>query len=87
MPQPHWRDGGAVDAISLGRAFLDAIDRLNEPGLKPAKRHPLLPLPCQVKVAMLDAGEYATAYASRMRITFDVQYLPPNATNEASADT
>ena len=29
MPQPHWQDGGAVDAIALGRAFLDAIDDLN----------------------------------------------------------
>jgi acetylornithine deacetylase len=77
MPQPHWRDGGAVDAISLGRAFLDAIDRLNAAwAASPSKRHPLLPLPCQVKASMLDAGEYPTAYASRMRITFDAQYLP-----------
>lgn len=77
MLQPHWRDGGAVDAISLGRAFLDAIDRLNAAwAASPSKRHPLLPLPCQVKASMLDAGEYPTAYASRMRITFDAQYLP-----------
>ena len=77
MPQPHWRDGGAVDAISLGCTFLDAIDRLNAVwAASPSKRHPLLPLPCQVKVSMLDAGEYPTAYASRMNITFDAQYLP-----------
>ena len=77
MPQPHWRDGGAVDAIALGRAFLDDIDRLNKSwASSPSKRHPLLPLPCQVKASMLDAGEYPTAYASRMRITFDAQYLP-----------
>ena len=77
MPQPHWRDGGAVDAIALGRVFLDAIDRLNARwAANPAKRHPLLPLPCQVNVSMLDAGEFPTAYASRMRITFDAQYLP-----------
>jgi acetylornithine deacetylase len=77
MPQPHWRDGGAVDAIALGRAFLDAIDRLNmEWAENPAKRHPLLPLPCQVNVSMLDAGDFPTAYAGQMRITFDAQYLP-----------
>ncbi|MGH2618102.1 MAG: ArgE/DapE family deacylase, partial [Thermomicrobiales bacterium] len=77
MPQPHWRDGGAVDAIALGRTFLDAIDRLNATWAEsPAKRHPLLPLPCRVKVSMLDAGEFPTAYANRMRITFDAQYLP-----------
>jgi acetylornithine deacetylase len=77
MPQPHWRDGGAVDAIALGREFLDAIDRLNARWANdPAKNHPLLPLPCQVCVSMLAAGEYPTAYAGEMRITFDAQYLP-----------
>ena len=77
MPQPHWRDGGAVDAIALGRTFLDAIDGLNAHwAANPAKRHPLLPLPCQVSVSMLDAGEFPTAYAGHMRITFDAQYLP-----------
>jgi acetylornithine deacetylase len=77
MPQPHWRDGGAVDAIALGRTFLDAIDDLNTRwAANPAKRHPLLPLPCQVCVSMLDAGEFPTAYAGQMRITFDAQYLP-----------
>jgi acetylornithine deacetylase len=77
MPQPHWREGGAVDAIALGRAVLDAIDRLNARWAEnPAKRHPLLPLPCQVMVSMLDAGEFPTAYAGQMRITFDAQYLP-----------
>ena len=77
MPQPSWREGGAVDAIAQGRMVLDAIDRLNARwAVIPSKRHPLLPLPCQVKVSMLDAGEYPTAYASGMRITFDAQYLP-----------
>jgi acetylornithine deacetylase len=77
MPQPHWQEGGAVDAIALGRAVLDAIDRLNARWTEsPAKRHPLLPLPCQVMVSMLDAGEFPTAYAGQMRITFDAQYLP-----------
>ncbi len=82
MPQPHWRDGGAVDAIALGRIFLDAIDRLNARWAEsPSKRHSLLPLPCQVKVSMLDAGEFPTAYANQMRITFDAQYLPAERDN------
>ncbi|MEW6638620.1 MAG: ArgE/DapE family deacylase, partial [Actinomycetota bacterium] len=77
MPQPDWRKGGAVDAIAIGRKFLDAIDRLNDEWARdPAKNHPLLPLPCQVKVAMIEAGEYPTAYANSMKVTFNVQYLP-----------
>ena len=66
-----------MDAIALGRAFLDALDGLNEKWTaNPAKNHALLPLPCQVKVAMLEAGEYPTAYANSMTITINVQYLP-----------
>lgn len=77
MPQPHWREGGAVDAIALGRSVLDAIDQFNaEWAASSHKRHPLLPLPCQVSVSMLEAGEFPTAYAGEMLITFDAQYLP-----------
>jgi acetylornithine deacetylase len=77
MPQPGWQEGGAVDAIALGRTFLDAVDELNGRwAAHPAKNHLLMPLPCQVKVAMLEAGEYPTTYANSMTITFNVQYLP-----------
>lgn len=77
IPQPDWHLGGAVDAIAIARRLLDAIDRLNTRwSTHPAKRHPLLPLPCQVKVAMLNSGSYPTAYADAAQITFDAQYLP-----------
>jgi acetylornithine deacetylase len=77
MPQPDWRAGGAVDAIAHGRRVLNAIDELNaEWRSNPAKSHPLLPLPNQIRAAMIAAGEYPTAYAERMQITFNAQYLP-----------
>lgn len=70
-----WRTGGAVDAIDKARLYLDQIDRLNEEwGF--TKRHPLLPIPCQFKVAQINAGEYPTTYAGSCEIIFDVQYLP-----------
>ena len=34
---------------------------------------------------MLDAGEFPTAYAGQMRITFDAQYLPAERTSASSA--
>lgn len=77
MFQPDWRNGGAVDAIALGRRILNEIDGLNERwAADPAKRHALLPLPNQVKVSMIEAGDYPTTYAEQMRMTFDAQYLP-----------
>ena len=77
MLQPDWRVGGAVDAIAHGRTVLDAIEGLNaEWRSNPAKNHALLPLPNQIKAAMITAGEYPTAYAERMEITFNAQYLP-----------
>ena len=86
MPQPHWQDGGAVDAIALGRALLDAIDDLNAVGPPPrANVTPCSPSPARSCVSMLDAGEFPTAYAGQMRITFDAQYLPAERDSAGSA--
>lgn len=77
MPQPSWRDGGAVDAVEKGRLVMDAIDRLNRRWAdEPQKNHPLLLLPCQVRIAQVSAGEHPTTYAQEMQLTVDVQYLP-----------
>jgi acetylornithine deacetylase len=75
LPQTHWREGGAVDAIAKARLFLEHIDQMNQDWAL-RKNHPLLDLPCQIKVAMLKAGDYPTTYASKAEITIDVQYLP-----------
>jgi len=74
-PQPHWREGGAVDAIEKARLYLTHIDALNRDWAL-WKTHGLLDGPCQVSVAMINAGDYPTTYASRAEIVVDVQYLP-----------
>jgi acetylornithine deacetylase len=77
LVQPDWRQGGAVDAIAYGRELLNAIERLNDAWReRPEKNHPLLPLPCQVKIAQVQAGSFPTTYADSCRITFNAQYLP-----------
>lgn len=77
IEQPHWRDGGAVDAIAYGRRLLDAIDALNDRWRTlPEKNHRHMPLPCQVNVAEIDAGTYPSAFAGSFTIRFDIQYLP-----------
>jgi acetylornithine deacetylase len=74
-PQGDWRKGGAVDAIQMARLFLNHFDHLNLEWAR-TKVHPLIPIPCQVKVAQFNAGEYPTAYANKAEIVINVQYLP-----------
>lgn len=75
MPQGDWRTGGAVDAIDKATVYLEEFKRLNEEWSY-YKKHPLLPLPCEVLVAQVEAGEYPTSFANRAEITFNAQYLP-----------
>jgi len=72
-----WRNGGAVDAIALGKIYLEAIERKNSEWREmDSKNHPYLPIPCQINVAQINAGEYPTTYAGSCEIVFDIQYLP-----------
>jgi acetylornithine deacetylase len=76
IPQPDWRDGGAVDAIAKVRLILDAIDALNARwATDPAKTHPLLGAPNQVFVSMLRAGQHPSSWAEEATMTFDAQYI------------
>lgn len=75
MNQDDWRTGGAVDAIEKGKLYLDMFEYLNR-DWKISKTHPLLPIPCQIKVAQFNAGEYPTTYAGSAEIVFNAQYLP-----------
>src|SRR5690606_6607668 len=75
LPQGDWRTGGAVDAIEKARLFLTHFDHLNGEWAR-TKTHPLIPIPCQVKVAQFSAGEYPTTYAHSAEIVFNAQYLP-----------
>lgn len=77
IEQPPWQEGGAVDAIRLGRRLLDAIDDMNARwrGM-PEKNHRYLPLPCQMNVAEIHAGTYPSTWANSFTIRFDIQYLP-----------
>jgi acetylornithine deacetylase len=75
MDQEDWRTGGAVDAIDKATLFLEHFKRLNKEWAI-TKKHPLLPIPCQINIAQFNAGEYPTSYASKAEIVFNAQYLP-----------
>lgn len=75
LPQADWRDGGAVDAIDKALLLMYQIENLNKEWAL-TKTHKYMALPCQIKFAQIEAGEYPTTYANKAIITFNAQYLP-----------
>lgn len=76
MPQPNWRDGGAVNAIERLEVVLAAIRRLREDWrTRDDSRHPLLSTPDMVPT-MVRGGEWPVTYPDLCTMTCDVEYLP-----------
>ncbi|RKQ90266.1 acetylornithine deacetylase [Solirubrobacter pauli] len=89
---PHWRDGGAVNAIEKGRFLLDGVDRLRAEWRSRADlRHPLLDPPDIVPTRFVgDAGWHVTI-PDRAEIDLSVLILPAQAdargwTSDAQAE-
>jgi acetylornithine deacetylase len=76
MPQPGWREGGAVNAIEKAALVLDGIRTLRDDWrTRPDGRHPLL-APPDIVPTMINAGEWMVTYPDACVITCDAQYLP-----------
>lgn len=75
LKREDWRKGGAVDAIDKAAYILEYFKDFNE-NWKYTKAHKYLPIPCQIKFAQFEAGEYPTTFANHAELTFDAQYLP-----------
>ena len=82
MAQPHWKDGGAVNAIEKMSVVLDAVRRLREEWMgRPDKRHPHLSSGTIVPVK-ISGGEWAVTYPASCSLTCEVMYLPGNADDD-----
>jgi acetylornithine deacetylase len=76
VPAPHWREGGAVNAIDRLEPILGAIRRLREDWRdRPDQRHPLL-APGDIVPVMVQGGEWIVTYPQKVTLTCDAQYLP-----------
>jgi acetylornithine deacetylase len=74
--QPHWRDGGAVNAIEKAQIVLDSIRRLREEWRTRADlQHPYLSPPDIVPTVMA-AGEWAVTYPASCTLTCAVLFPP-----------
>ncbi|WP_053367836.1 M20 family metallopeptidase [Bacillus sp. FJAT-27245] len=77
VTQPHWTEGGAVDAIQKARYIMNAIDEFNQDWLtRPDKNHPLLTETNQVKIALIEGGHARSSYADYCKLSFNIQVLP-----------
>lgn len=82
IPQPDWRQGGAVNSISKTRMILDGLDRLSAEWLERVdKMHPLCS-PGQIQVTEIRGGEFASSFPAECRATLNVCYVPGEQDDE-----
>jgi acetylornithine deacetylase len=76
MPQPHWSEGGAVNAISKAVKILQALDDLTEEWrTRPDKQHKLLP-PDMVLPTLIHGGKWIIMYPEKCEIEFNSDFIP-----------
>ena len=74
--QPHWRDGGAVNAIEKAPIVLEAITRLREEWrTRSDLQHPYLSPP-DIVPTIMRAGEWSVTYPASCVITAAVLFPP-----------
>lgn len=79
MTQPHWTEGGAVNAISKAVKVIKALEELTDQWrTRPDKQHELLD-PDIVIPTVITGGEWPVTYPERVEITFGTQFMPGTA--------
>jgi acetylornithine deacetylase len=79
MNQPHWREGGGVNAIQKAAALLAALDGLTAGWEgREDKRHPLLGTP-SVNPTIVSGGSFISNIPERCDVALNTTYLPGNA--------
>ena len=78
-PQPHWREGGAVNAIDKASVVSDAMRRLETDWRQRRNnRHPYLS-PGDIVPTMVAGGEWMVSYPASCRLDYHIAYLPAQA--------
>lgn len=80
--QPHWREGGAVNAIEKATIVLETIRRLREEwSSNGGDSHPYLS-PGNMVPAVIAGGEWVVTYPASCRISAGVMFLPEQGDEE-----
>ena len=74
--QPHWSEGGAVNAIYKAMKIIQALQELtNEWKSRPDKQHKLLN-PDMVMPTIIKGGEWLIMYPEKVEIEFNADFIP-----------
>ena len=79
VAQPHWREGGAVNAIEKAQIVIEAMGRLREEWRERAEHHHPHLSPPTVVPTVMHAGEWPVTYPASCEIVAGVCYLPVQA--------
>jgi len=76
MTQPHWKEGGAVNAISKAVKILQGLEELAEDWrTRLDKQHKFLD-PDTITPTIIKGGEWSVTYPEKVEITFDSMFIP-----------
>ncbi|MGI9113182.1 MAG: ArgE/DapE family deacylase [Gaiellaceae bacterium] len=79
LPQPHWREGGAVNAIEKAALVQEALRRLEQEWrTRSDNRHPYL-APGEIVPTLIAGGEWIVSYPASCSLSYHVAYLPGQA--------
>lgn len=84
MPQPHWRLGGAVNAIEKMGLVLEAVRTLREEWReRQDHQHPLL-APGDIVPTTIEGGTWMVTYPERCEMVADITYLPAHVDEDGT---
>jgi len=76
MAQPHWTEGGAVNAISKSMKIIAALEELTEEWrIRPDKQHKFLN-PDIIIPTVINGGKWAVTYPEKVEIEFGAIFIP-----------
>jgi len=76
MPQPHWTEGGAVNAILKAKKIIEALEELSEEWrTRPDKQHRYLH-PDTIIPTVIHGGEWPVTYPEKVEIQFGTMFVP-----------
>ncbi|MBB2995756.1 M20 family metallopeptidase [Paeniglutamicibacter cryotolerans] len=83
IPQPHWRDGGAVNAIEMAVPAIAALQDLRGRWIE--QHDPGSPLPAgNIVPTTIKGGEWVVSYPSDCSFEVDVTYHPDQADSQGA---
>ena len=78
-PQPHWREGGAVNAIDKATLVSDAMRRLEADWRQRRNEHAPFLSPGDIVATQIAGGEWMVSYPASCRLEYHIAYLPAQA--------